>query len=70
MHRQFTATVETLERSGDLPAVTFTESPGHYPVSPAPAELLEILRESLHSGRAVRVTCESGSLAIVDVVLD
>jgi hypothetical protein len=70
MHREFRDTVESLAMDAAPVAVTFVSSRGHYTVSPEPRELLEVLRASLETGRAVRVTCDVRSLLIVDAILD
>jgi hypothetical protein len=70
MHREFRDRVESLALDAAPVAVTFVTSRGHYGVSPEPAELLAVLRASLVTGRAVRVTCEVRSLLIVDAILD
>ena len=70
MHREFRDTVETIELDARPPGATFARARGHYAVSGRPQDIYGVLRSSLMTGRAVRVTCETDSLVIVDAVLD
>lgn len=70
MHREFRDVVETLALDAQPAGVTFADSRGHYSIEAEPRDVLEVLKTSLHSGRAVRVTCDATTLTIVDAVLD
>lgn len=68
MHHEFRDTVESLTLDAEPVGVTFVERRGHYGIAPAPAEVMDVLRDSLKTGRRVRVTCDASSLLIVDAI--
>jgi hypothetical protein len=68
VHREFRDTVETLTLDAEPPGVTFTDQRGHYGIAAAPAEVMDVLRDSLMTGRSVRVTCDANSRLIVDAI--
>lgn len=70
MHREFRDTVESLTVDTVPPGVTFSDRRGFYGIAAAPAEVMEVLRDSLKTGRSVRVTCDARSLLIVDAIPD
>lgn len=68
VHHEFRDTVESLTLDAEPVGVTFVERRGHYGIAPAPAEVMDVLRDSLKTGRRVRVTCDASSLLIVDAI--
>lgn len=70
MHREFRDTVESLTLDADPPTVTFSDRRGSYGITAAPADVMDVLRDALKTGRRVHVTCDASSLLIVDAIPD